>query len=126
MIQDNRTKVYVSITKRGNIYHLSEVRKGKTKFTERMMNPKKKWAKGDGYKVVKEVKYRYRERIEVPAQLNFTLNEDQYNYMTSMASRPFDKFKEWDKMSAIQRLECHLDAICHDYGGYEYIYEIIP
>lgn len=123
MIQDDRTKVYVSITKRGNTYRLSEERKEKVRFTERMMNPKKKWAKGDGYKIIKEVKYRHRERIEVPARLDFTLNESQYDYMTSMASRPFGKFKEWGKMSAIQRLEYHLEAICHDYGGYEYVYE---
>ena len=126
MIEDNRTKVYVCITKRGNTYRLSEEKKGRNKITERMMNPNKKWAKGDGYKVVKDIKFRYRERIEVPAQLNFTLNQQQYDYMVSSASRPYDKFKEWERMSAKERLECHLDAICHDYGGYEYTYELVP
>jgi hypothetical protein len=46
--------------------------------------------------------------------------------MVSSASRPYDKFKEWERMSAKERLECHLDAICHDYDGYEYTYELVP
>lgn len=80
----------------------------------------------EGNKVVKRGRFQHYNYTTKPAVLHTNITLEAYNYMTSNECPSWiHKFKDWKKMTPVQRLESHLNRICQHHNGVSFTYEIL-
>lgn len=98
----------------------------KYSYTEREMNPRKKFRGKEGLNVVRKGKVKYWPLEAVPASQHINMTKEAYDYMiSSNCPAWFHKPKEWKRFNQTQRLECHLARTCQHFKGTSYSYIIL-
>lgn len=121
------TKISLTIQLEGStLVRKSEPEEIQYVITERNLNSSKKKKKGkDGLKVVKKGSTSHYSYTTKPAFQHINIPIEGYRYMVSNECPYFAKPKLWNKMTAAQRLEAHLQRICEHVGGKSFSYEIL-
>lgn len=96
-----------------------------TKSDMHWQNHKKEYKKPDKDKVVRKGIRKINNLVAVPCTKSIKMVQEAYDYMTSRESPEWYFKKDWSRLSAIQRLELHLDRICKHNGGKSFTYSIL-
>lgn len=79
----------------------------------------------EGTKMISKGRFKHYNYITKPAILHVNLTEEAYNYMISTDCPSWvHKFKDWKRMTPIQRLENHLNRLCQHHNGVSFTYHI--
>lgn len=80
----------------------------------------------EGNKIIERGRFKHYNHHTMPAVLHINLYKEAYDYMISTDCPSWiHKFKEWKKMTPIQRLESHLNRLCQHHNGVSFTYEIL-
>ena len=121
---NNQPKVLLTIEGiEGATLHSKGIKK--IKFILRKKDLFNNYTKKDGDKIVRVGTRKIEDFEVVPCKKSIKLSYDAYEYMTSKESPEWYFKKDWPRLSAINRLELHLQRICDANNGKCFTYSIL-
>lgn len=121
---NNQPKVLLTIEGiEGATLHSKGIKK--IKFVLRKKDLFNNYTKKDGDKIVRVGTRKIEDFDVVPCKKSIKLSYDAYEYMTSKESPEWYFKKDWPRLSAINRLELHLQRICDANNGKSFTYSIL-
>lgn len=120
---NNQSKILLSVQGiEGGTLRLIGKKRVKWSITKKDLDSK--YHGKDAFKPIRRGHVDIPEFEKVFCQQTIKLTQDAYDYMTS-PEQPYWFKGPWKLMTKKQRLEAHLQRICDDRGGTNYIYSIL-